>query len=91
MGLVFTFFMLVLYLFSVVQSATTIPWVIIDLVFNCIWALLHLIASILVIKHSIAAFIAAAVFGFMATAAYIIGAGLLSRSCKIGTAPRVEP
>ncbi|RZC34410.1 CKLF-like MARVEL transmembrane domain-containing protein 8, partial [Asbolus verrucosus] len=69
-GFWFTGFLLLFYLFHIVEKFYKIPWLKIELVFCGLWAVLYLIASCLAATLGVEGFSVAAFFGFCAMVVY---------------------
>lgn len=84
--------MLTLYLLNIVERVTSVPWLLLELAYYTLWTLLYLIAAILVAETHQGAYVAGAVFGFMAMVTYGVGAWTLIFAIRSGVGTtKTEP
>ncbi|XP_064212909.1 CKLF-like MARVEL transmembrane domain-containing protein 8 isoform X1 [Tribolium castaneum] len=80
----FTGFLLLFYLFHVIEKFYRIPWLKIEFGFDALWAALYLIAACLAATYGIEAFAVAAFFGFCAMVVYAGDAYLKFKAAMSG-------
>ncbi|KAL1494661.1 hypothetical protein ABEB36_010227 [Hypothenemus hampei] len=80
-----TGFLLVFYLFHIIERFYKIPWLKFEFIYNALWAAFYLIAASLAVSYTyVEAYIAAGFFGFCAMVVYGIDAFIKFQAIKTG-------